>query len=458
MPTFQAPRGTRDLLPEEAAAMDALQAVVQARALRYGYPRIGTPIIENREVFVKSVGEGSDIVGYEMYEVGQRGEGGLTLRPEGTAAITRALLENGLHKSPQPIRLFYWEPMFRGQRPQLLRFRQFWQWGLECYGAPEAAADVEIIDFANGLFAEVGFTAFELEINTIGDEECQAKLKTALDEYFSKYRDVLSPRSQRRLDTNVLRVLDSKEPQEREIVAGAPKMKDVLCDDDKRHFAEVQEGLTRLGIAHTVVDTLVRGLDYYTRTVSEFILTDPEFRKAGDIAVAAGGRYDGLVQRMGGSEMPGTGIAGGVDVLYYAMKQQGVKLADEPRADVYVVSAQPDDVTDRTELANPLREKGFTVAIDYSARPLDRQLESAIKHGARVAVIRGTPEARGGHVIVRDLIRKEQRVTKLAAVVTEVGRHVPKHERPTLWKPPANPDEMEPGAAGEAPFLSDPRD
>jgi len=438
--------------------MDALQAVVQARALRYGYPRISTPIIENREVFVKSVGEGSDIVGYEMYEVGQRGEGGLTLRPEGTAAVTRALLENGLHKSPQPVRLFYWEPMFRGQRPQLLRFRQFWQWGLECFGAPEAAADVEIIDFANGLFAEVSFTAFELEINTIGDEECQSKLKTALGEYFSKHRDALSPQSQRRLDTNVLRVLDSKEPQDREIVAGAPKMKDVICDEDKRHFAEVQDGLTRLGIAYRVVDTLVRGLDYYTRTVSEFILTDPEYRKSGDIAVAAGGRYDGLVRRMGGPEMPGTGIAGGVDVLYYALKQQGVRVAEEPEADVYVVSAQPDDVTGRTELANPLREKGFRVAVDYSARPLEKQLESAIKHGAQVAVIRGTPEARGGHVIVRDLVRKEQRVTKLAAVVVEVGRHVPKYERPTLWKPPTNPDEMEPGAAGEAPFLADPRD
>ncbi len=458
MPTFQAPRGTRDLLPEEAAAMDALQAVVQARGLRYGYPRISTPIIENREVFVKGVGEGSDIVGYEMYEVGQRGEGGLTLRPEGTAAVTRALLENGLHKSPQPIRFFYWEPMFRGQRPQLLRFRQFWQWGLECYGAPEAAADVEIIDFANGLFADVGLTAFELEINTIGDEACQVKLKTALGEYFSNYRDALSAQSQRRLDTNVLRVLDSKEPQDREIIAGAPKLRDILCDDDKKHFAEVQDGLTRLGIEYKVVETLVRGLDYYTRTVSEFVLTDPEFRKGSDIAGAAGGRYDGLVQRMGGPDLSGTGIAGGADVLYYALKQQGVMVAEEPKADVYVVSAQPDDVADRTQVANPLREKGFRVAIDYSARSLERQLESAIKHGASVAVIRGTPEARGGNLIVRDLIKKEQRVTKLAAVVTEVGRHVPKYPKPTLWKPPTNPDDHEPGAAGEAPFLSDPRD
>jgi histidyl-tRNA synthetase len=440
MPTYQAPRGTRDLLPEEAAAMDTLQAVVQARALRYGYPRIDTPIFENREVFVKGSGESSDIVGYEMYDVSHRGEGGLALRPEGTPAVARALLQHGLHKSPQPVRFFYYQPMFRGQRPQLLRFRQFWQWGLECFGAPEPAADVEIIDFTNGLFAEVGLTAFELEINTIGDEQCRPKVKAALTEYFSRHREALSPPSQRRIETNVLRVLDSKEPQDREVIAGAPKLGDLLCDDDKKHFAAVQEGLTRLGIAYKVVETLVRGLDYYTRTVSEFVLTDPEYRKAGDIAVAGGGRYDGLVRTMGGPDLPGTGIAGGADVLCYALKQQGVKVAEEPKADVYVVSAQPDDVADRTQLANPLRDAGFTVAIDYSARPLERQLESAIKHGARVAVIRGTEEARGGNVIVRDLERKEQRVTRLAAVVTEVGRHVPKHPRPTLWKPPYDAD------------------
>ncbi|HKY50416.1 MAG TPA: histidine--tRNA ligase, partial [Candidatus Limnocylindria bacterium] len=358
MPTFQAPRGTRDLLPQEAAAMDALQAVVQARALRYGYPRLGTPIIEEREVFVKSSGESSDIVGYEMYEIGQRGEGtSLALRPEGTAAVTRAFLEHGLHKTPQPVRFFYWEPMFRGQRPQLLRFRQFWQWGLECFGAPEAAADVEIVDFTHGLFQEVGLTEYEIEVNTIGDEPCQPKVRAALTEYFSQHRDALSEKSQRRLETNVLRVLDSKEPQDRAVIEAAPKIVDVLCDDDKRHFAEVQEGLTRLGIPYRVVPTLVRGLDYYTRTVSEFVLTNPAFTKSGDIAVAAGGRYDRLVRLMGGPDMAGTGIAGGVEVLYFALKEQGVAVAEEPKPDVYVVSAQPDDVADRTELANPLREK-----------------------------------------------------------------------------------------------------
>src|SRR5688572_11759941 len=215
MPTFQAPRGTRDLLPEEAVAMDALQAVVQARALRYGYPRISTPIFEDREVFVKSSGESSDIVGYEMYEVGQRGEGtGLALRPEGTAAVTRAFLEHGQHKTPQPIRFFYWEAMFRGQRPQLLRFRQFWQWGLECYAAPEAAADVEIVEFTNGLFAEVGLTDFELQVNTVGDAACRPKVTAALAEYFTANRDALSEASQQRLATNVLRILDSKDPKD----------------------------------------------------------------------------------------------------------------------------------------------------------------------------------------------------------------------------------------------------
>ena len=429
---YQAPRGMRDLLPDEAAAFDALQAVIQARAARYGYPRIETPTVEERELFVKGTGESSDIVGYEMYEVTQRGEGGLALRPEGTPGVTRALLQHGLHKTPQPIRFFYFEPMFRGQRPQKLRYRQFWQWGLECFGAAEAAADVEIIEFTNGLFAEVGLTAFELEINTIGENASRPKVKDALAAYFAKHRDALSEPSRRRLETNVLRILDSKEQSDREVIAGAPKLRDLLSDDDRRHFDAVQEGLTRLGIAYRVVDTLVRGLDYYSRTVCEFVLTDPEFTQAGDIAVAGGGRYDGLVETLGGQSMPGTGIAGGVDVLLYALKQQQVSVATEPKADVYVVSAQADDTSDRTQLATPLREAGFTVAIDYSTRSLDRQLESAVKHGAKVAVIRGTPEARGGNVIVRDLVSKEQRVTRLAAVVTEVGRHVAKRERPRL--------------------------
>jgi histidyl-tRNA synthetase len=347
--------------------------------------------------------------------------------------------------------------MFRGQRPQLLRFRQFWQWGLECFGAVEPWADVEIIDFTVGLLADVGLTGYELKLNTIGDAKCRPKIKAALEGYFGEHRDVLSEESRRRLETNVLRVLDSKDPRDREIAAKAPKPLDLVCDEDRVHFLAVTEGLDRLGIAHTVEPTLVRGLDYYTRTVCEFYLTDPAFTKAGAIAVAGGGRYDGLVETMGGPPMAGTGIAGGVDVLYYALKQQGVPVAEEPRADVWVLSAQSNDGIDRLQIADPLREAGFTVAIDPSTRSLEKQLESAVKHGAKVAVIRGTPEARGGNVIVRDLMKKEQRVTRLAAVVTEVGRHVPKRPIPEIWKGPASPDEHEPGAAGEAPDLRDDR-
>ena len=449
----------RDILPDEAAAFDALHAVISARATRYGYPRIDTPIVEDIAVFRKGAGEGSDIVQHEMYDVTLHGTGGLVLRPEGTAAVVRAYLENGLHRAPQPVRLFYWEAMFRGQRPQLLRYRQFWQWGLECIGAEDAGADLEQIDFTHGLFQEVGLTEYVLKVNTIGESAVQAKMRDALRAYFERYRAELSEDSQKRLDGNVLRIFDSKVARDREIADDAPKLRDLVSDADRAHFDQINEGLDRLGIAYEVDERLARGLDYYRRTVFEFILTNPEFSKAGEIAVAAGGRYDGLVKTMGGPDVPGVGIAGGVEVLYFALKAQGVKVADDTQADVYVLSAAADDASDRLQIATPLREANFSVAIDHSNRALDKQLESAIKHGAKVAVIKPTAEeARGGYVIVRDLVKKEEVKKRLAAVVTEVGRHVKPKLRPTLWRPPADPGDKEPGAAGEAPFLADPRD
>jgi histidyl-tRNA synthetase len=454
MPGFQPTRGMRDLLPEEAAGFDALAAVARARAERYGYARVITPVVEERTVFIKTTGESSDIVSKEMYEVRLGGEGDLTLRPEATPAIARAFLNAGLHKSTRPQRFFAYEPMFRGQRPQKLRYRQFWQWDLECFGADEAAVDIEIIDFTNGLFQEVGLRGYEIRLNTIGDDKCRAKVRDTLAAYFRKHLDALSEVSKRRVETNVLRVLDSKEPQDRNVVDGAPKILDLLCADDQAHFASVQEGLTTLGIEFKVTPTLVRGLDYYTRTVVEFHLTAPEFE---GIAVAGGGRYDGLFRTMGAEDMPGTGIAGGMDVLYYALKEEGTKVAEDPKADVYVISAQPDDVVNRMSLAAGLRAKGFAVAIDYSKKPLEKQRESAVKHGAKVLIIAGTPESRGGYVIVRDVRAKEERKTRLAAVVTEVGRHVKPRSIPALYRPPSDPGDMEPGAAGEGPYLQDPR-
>jgi histidyl-tRNA synthetase len=440
----------RDLLPEEAAGFDRLFSVVMARARRYGYPRIVTPIAEDREVFLRTSGEASDTAGKEMYDVSLHGQAGLGLRPEGTAPVARAYLEHGLHRAPQPVRFSYWDPMFRGQRPQKLRYRQFWQWGLECFGAPEPPADVEIIEFTTGLLAEVGLTDYVLKVNTIGGAESREKVKTALTEYFTKYRDELDDDSKERLETSVLRIIDSKHPRTREIAAGAPKLTELISEEDRAHFTAVTGGLERLGIRYEVDDRKVRGLDYYTRTVFECVLTDPEYTQAGEISVAAGGRYDGLVRTMGGPDVPGVGVAGGVEVLYFALKTQGVKIDESVNPDVYVLSGDPDAGADRIQLATPLREAGFQVAIDYSKRSLDKQLESALKHGAKVAVIRGTEESRGGKVIVRDLVAKKQRVTRLAAVVVEVGRHVPKRPKPRLID--------EPGAAGEAPFVTDPRD
>src|SRR5439155_5637268 len=240
MAGYQPPRGTRDLLPEEAAGFDGLLAVVEARALRYGYPRIVTPVIEDRSVFIKTTGESSDIVGKEMFDVSLGGEGDLVLRPEATPAVARAFLDAGLHKAPRPQRFFAYEPMFRGQRPQKLRYRQFWQWDIECFGAEEAAADVEIIEFSSGLFQEVGLRGYELRLNTIGDDKCRSKVRESLAAYFRKNLDALTEVSKRRVETNVLRVLDSKEPQDQKVVAGAPRILDLLCNEERAHFDAVQ--------------------------------------------------------------------------------------------------------------------------------------------------------------------------------------------------------------------------
>jgi histidyl-tRNA synthetase len=425
----------RDLLPAEAAQIGRIEAVIAARAERYGYMRLETPAVEDRQVFLRTAGESSDTAGKEMYEVVLHGEGGLALRPEGTAPVARAYLQHGLHRAPQPVRFLYMERFYRGQRPQLLRYREFRQWGLECFGAPEPSADVETVTFTNGLLQEVGLGDVTLKLNTIGESAARPRINEALRGYFAKYEDELDADCRERLRTSVLRIFDCKVPHDREVAAGAPKVRELVTGEDKRHFAAVTEGLDRLGVHYEIDDALVRGFDYYTRTVFEFVLTDPEFTKAGRISVAGGGRCDGLVRTMGGPEMPGVGVAGGIEVLHAALVKQGVALGGEPAADVYVVSGQADDMADRHQLAEPLRDAGFSVAIDHTARPLERQLESAVKHGAKVAVIRGTEEARGGHVIVRQLEKREQRVTRLAAVVAEVRRHVPQRTKPTLVPP-----------------------
>ncbi len=423
MTRFQAPRGTRDLVPELAAAFDAAASAVAQRAARYGYARIETPAIEDRAVFAKTSGEASDLVLHEMYEVSLHGQGALVLRPEGTAPVVRAYLEHGMHRAPQPVRLFYLEAMWRGQRPQLGRWRQFWQWGLECFGAPDPSADVEIVEFGDSYFRELGLTEYELQLHTIGDAPCQPKIKEALRAYFEPRRDELCEDGRVALERNVLRVLDHEDERCRAVSEGAPRILDLVCEEDRAHFDAVRAGLERLGVAFTVNERLVRGLDYYTRTVAEFWLTNAKFA-GGGIAVAGAGRYDGLVETMGGPATPGVGIAGGIDVLLLALEAQRVSVGGPTTPQVYVISNERDDGADRLQLAAQLRAAGFRTAIDYSRRTLDKQLESAAKHGAKVAIIRGTPEARGGNVVVRDLSSGEQRVTRLNAVLTEVARRL----------------------------------
>src|SRR5256712_8188278 len=352
MSRFQAPRGMRDLPPELAAAFDVAAASIAGRAVRYGYARLEPPAIEDTQVFVRSSGETGDGRSKEMDQAMLHGEGGLALRPEGTAPVARAYLEHGMHRLPQPVRLFYLEAMWRGQRPQLGRWRQFWQWGLECFGSGDPWADVEILEFSDSYFRERGLTEFELELNTIGDWTCRPKIKDALRAYFEPHRGDLSEDSRRRLDTNVLRILDSKDERDREIAAGAPRIYDLLCEEDRAHFDAVRGGLERLGVAYAVNGNLVRGLDYYTRTVCEFILTNEKFRGR-RLSVAGGGRYDGLVDTLGGPSTPGVGIAGGVDVLLLALEAQQAVPAAATDPQGYVISNQPDDGADRLQLPTP---------------------------------------------------------------------------------------------------------
>jgi histidyl-tRNA synthetase len=305
------PRGTHDLLGEDIRRHDRIATIAHAVAARYGYGEIATPIFEFTEVFARTLGDTSDIVTKEMYTFEDRGGESVTLRPEGTAGVIRAMITGGLTQQ-LPGRFFYHGPMFRYERPQKGRLRQFHQIGIELVGAPEPMADVEVIACGADILAELGvLAATRLELNTLGDLPSRASYREALVAYFDRHRARLSEDSLRRLERNPLRILDSKDAGDREVVAGAPLMADFLNEPSRRFYAEVREGLAAVGIAFVESPRLVRGLDYYTHTAFEFTTT--ELGSQG--AVLAGGRYDGLMRSMGGPDLPGVGWAAGVERL-----------------------------------------------------------------------------------------------------------------------------------------------
>jgi len=405
MSSLQPVRGTHDLLPDEAARHRFVERTAFEVARRYGYGEIVTPIFEFTEVFSRTLGETSDVVTKEMYTFTDRSGDSLTLRPEGTAGVARAFISGGLAQS-LPLKLFYRGPMFRHERPQKGRLRQFNQVGLELLGIDSPLADVEVVALAWRLLATLGLgDKVQLEINTLGDADSRAAYRDALIAYLTPFADKLSEDSRARLDKNPLRVLDSKDDGDKAIVAGAPSMADSLSPAAREFFATVTGGLTALGIPFVVNPRLVRGLDYYCHTAFEFTTT----ALGAQGTVLAGGRYDGLIGQMGGPATPGIGWAAGVERL--SMLVETVPAVDRPVAVIPM-----GDLLAGLTLAEQLRAAGITVDFGFSGN-MKKRMVRANKVGARLALILGEDEMARGAVMVRDLDAGNQEEVPLASIV-----------------------------------------
>ena len=420
MADLQAPRGMSDILPEDEALWRYVRDTAERVARLFDYRLIATPIVEDVGVFARTVGADSDIVSKEMYVFEDRGGGTLALRPEGTAAVCRAYLEHGMASRPQPVRLYYLGPMFRYDRPQAGRYRQLWQFGVECIGDASPAADVEIIELQHMLFHELGLDNLVLRINSIGTAETRREYVGLLREHFRPHLESLSRDSQRRFETNVLRILDSKEDAAHPAVREAPSILDHLSEEDAQHFAEVRSLLDAAGIAYEVTPRIVRGLDYYARTVWEF-----EPREAGGQGtLSAGGRYDGLIEVLGGPPTPGTGTAMGLERTVLAMHARGIEAGASEAVDVVTVPLGEAGAVAALRVAQQLRAAGVRVRAGLPGRSLRAQLRSAGAVDARYAAIVGDDEAARGIVQLKSLADDGAQIeVALDAVAEHLAAH-----------------------------------
>ncbi len=413
---FQAVKGTRDLLPPETSVWSGVEEVARRVFETYGYREIRTPILEDTELFVRSVGESTDIVGKEMYTFQDRKGRSLTLRPENTASVVRAFIQQGLQREPLPAKLFYIGPQFRYERPQKGRYRQFHQIGAELIGDPGPYSDAELILMLVRFLGELGFRDLVVQLNTVGDEDSRAAYRTRLREFLEPHRDRLTADSQRRLETNPLRILDTKDAGEKSLLAGAPQLVDCLTEDSRQHFATVQTILERHRLPFRVEPRLVRGLDYYTRTVFEIV---SEGLGAQD-AIVGGGRYDGLVEELGGQPQPAIGFAIGEDRLLEVLPEEtSVRLS--PVAPIAVVTAGNVPTEEALAVAESLRRQGLSVAAELSRRSVKAALKRAHRSGCRWVILIGDDEMAGGTVTVRDLETASQSQVTRDALVEHLG-------------------------------------
>jgi histidyl-tRNA synthetase len=402
MGVIQAIRGTKDLLAEEIVYWQKVESVTKKILSNAVYQEIRTPIFEPTDLFERGIGENTDVVGKEMYTFFDRGERSLTLRPEGTAGVVRSYIEHKLHSQGGVQRLWYTGPMFRYERPQAGRQRQFHQIGIELLGSPAARADVEVIALANDLLNKLGLKNLTLYLNSVGNGEDRDKYREALVNYLAPYQQELDKDSQERLKRNPLRILDSKDQRTQEIAQNAPKIVDYLGENSRKHFEMVQQLLTDLGIPYELNHCLVRGLDYYTHTAFEI--------QSGDLGaqatVCGGGRYDGLVGQLGGPETPAVGWAIGMERLILLLQQIQSKPA--PELDFYVVSRGEKAEPQALILASKLRSLDFSVELDLSGSAFNKQFKRADRSGAAICLVLGDEEADQKTVNLKWMATKEQ--------------------------------------------------
>ena len=395
-----APRGTKDILPGETPKWQYLEKTLLQTAELFGFREIRIPTFEHTELFDRSVGDTTDVVQKEMYTFRDKGDRSITLRPEGTAGVARAALENGLLGDALPVKLSYNITCFRYEKPGSGRFREFHQFGVELYGADSPAADSEILALACECFQVLGLQNVVLEINSLGCRECRKRYTDALLSYFSQYRGQLCSTCLERLDKNPLRVLDCKSPQDKEIAAGAPSILDYLCGDCQEHFREVQERLSAAGIPFRVEPTIVRGLDYYTRTVFEMVHTAPDGER---MVCGGGGRYGGLIQELGGPSLEGVGFAMGLERILKIMEDEGCDFPPEQTCDVYLASMGRAAGVKAFQLANLLRSEGFSAQCDLMGRSVKAQMKYANKLGAKYVIVLGDDELQKGEALLKSM-------------------------------------------------------
>jgi len=413
MTKHQAPRGMRDVLPPESERWQWLVSRCREMAHRYGYREIRTTLLEHTEVFLKGVGEGTDIVEHEMYTFPDRAGRSLSLRPEGTAGVVRAYIEHGMHTWPQPVKLYYVAEMFRYDRPQAGRYRQHTQFGAEVLGAPGPAADVDVLSLAVRTLQALGLREVRVHLNSVGDAQCRPGYLRVFREYFQAHYDRLDEDSRRRLVTNPLRILDSKVEQTRELARGAPRMLDYLCAECRAHFDAVVRRLEVLGIPVEVDPLIVRGLDYYTRTAAEV-----HYPKLGaQSTLFGGGRYDGLAEVLGGPPTPGVGFGMGLERVLLVLEEEGLLPEVAAGVQVYVCSDGASGEEEALRLVDSLRAAGVAAEADLLGRSLRAQLRAASRSGARWAVLVGVAGVPPGQVVLRDLQAGQQQAVSAEDVV-----------------------------------------